>query len=202
MAVCWKYALDYKAEDNDLLARKKLALSALNKIGTMIGSISRTNEHISTVCDLAQVINCAVNETLPYAREKGVRLSCNVNDAVVVTDAQKIDRVIVNIINNAIEARGTKKIHLRMVAAEPFIRIEAFDNGDGIDSDKITKIFDHGFTSGKSGGSGFGLSFCKNAIEERGGKITAHSTKGVGTIFAVTLPLGQPNGSPDDSLWE
>jgi len=201
-ATFWRYVLQFNAEDESLAARKDLALKSLHKLGSLIASLNHPEKNTVTACDLAHVIDHALCETKPYAEQKGVRISHNFKSVTAVTDAQKINRVIVNILNNAIEAKGTNKIHLQMFLSDPFVRIEAFDNGDGIEAGSITKIFDRGFTSGKSGGSGLGLAFCRRTIEENGGRIAAHSTMGVGTIFAVTLPVRKIQGSPDDSLWE
>ncbi|MBI4211397.1 MAG: HAMP domain-containing histidine kinase [Deltaproteobacteria bacterium] len=63
------------------------------------------------------------------------------------------------------------------------------DTGPGILEEDIPKIFRADFTKGKKHGTGFGLAFCKQAIEAHGGKIQVKSKIGTGTTFTIVLPI-------------
>jgi two-component system sensor histidine kinase AtoS len=63
------------------------------------------------------------------------------------------------------------------------------DNGKGISSEGLPKIFDPFFTMGKRGGTGLGLAICRNIIEAHGGSIRAESQVGVGTTMSIWLPF-------------
>jgi signal transduction histidine kinase len=65
------------------------------------------------------------------------------------------------------------------------------DNGLGIDSDQLPKIFDMFYrASVNSTGSGLGLYIARETIKKLNGKITAESTPGVGTRFILEIPIG------------
>ncbi len=64
------------------------------------------------------------------------------------------------------------------------------DNGSGIDTDLVKKIFNAGFTMRRGKGNGFGLAIAKKVIEAHGGNIWAESPgKGQGTSFYIRLPI-------------
>ena len=67
------------------------------------------------------------------------------------------------------------------------------DNGPGIDSKTLEKIFSPFYTS-KESGTGLGLAISKKLVDSHGGSIEAKSTPGVGTEFVVTFPK-QPNAA-------
>jgi len=68
------------------------------------------------------------------------------------------------------------------------VYIEVEDNGKGIDEGLQTKIFVPNFTT-KSSGTGLGLAFVKQAVENAGGTVSFKSMMNVGTTFYLTFPL-------------
>lgn len=199
----------YKTDDEETKERKDSSLKAIEKICSMIASLAGKNAVQKTFCDASVVVENAVNEAKTYAREKGISVAFKRERANAYVNANGLNRVIINLINNAIEAGGTKNIHIRMISTDSLLRIETIDNGAGIHEHHITKIFEDGFTHGKVGGSGLGLAYCKRTVEENGGDLAVHSRRDVGTIFAINLPAqhalcpaGASHLSPDDSLWE
>jgi len=70
-----------------------------------------------------------------------------------------------------------------------FLRIDVCDNGIGIPKENLTRIFEHGFTTKKTG-HGFGLHSTALSANELSGSITAHSDgPGKGAVFTVELPF-------------
>ncbi len=67
------------------------------------------------------------------------------------------------------------------------VRIRVIDDGPGIDSEDLPRIFDPFFTR-REGGSGLGLSVAHRAIQAHGGALIASSTLGEGATFAIVLP--------------
>ena len=71
--------------------------------------------------------------------------------------------------------------------------VQVADNGVGIPSDEIDRIYDPFFTTKPPGkGTGLGLFTCYRTVQRHGGEINVDSQVGVGTSFNVILPLGQP----------
>lgn len=111
----------------------------------------------------------------------------------ILCDADKLEQVFINILNNSIEAMGTKKvIYLSTVQVDDQITIHISDNGSGIPDEFIFKAFDPFFTTKKIGrGSGLGLSICFSIIERHQGTIELQKNKDGGTIVIINLPISK-----------
>lgn len=98
---------------------------------------------------------------------------------------------ISNLINNSIESWSTGELIVRIdvVLDGHSLRISVADNGRGIPSEVLPRLFVRGFSFGKRYGSGLGLSALKSAIDSAGGSISIDSTVGVGTKIAIRLPI-------------
>jgi signal transduction histidine kinase len=112
-------------------------------------------------------------------------------------DLVKIHEVFLNILQNAIEAIGDGGIiRLSSWQDESKIHVQISDNGKGIPSDQIFKIFTPFFTT-KEEGSGLGLAFAQRIVKDHGGNIAVTSAEGKGATFLVTLPLvREPSEAP------
>jgi signal transduction histidine kinase len=127
---------------------------------------------------------------------------------IVAVDKHKALQILVNLLSNAKYAcdagRATeKRVVVRLKAGdEGRVRIEVADNGVGIASDNLTRIFSQGYTTRK-GGHGFGLHTSALAAGELGGALTVHSEGlGQGATFTLELPVTPPVASvpsADDS---
>jgi signal transduction histidine kinase len=112
----------------------------------------------------------------------------------VRVDPEKMRRVLVNLVGNALDAlEGSKTAEPRLDVAmgenlagtEVWIRLR--DNGPGIPPERLEKIFTPFYTS-KSNGTGLGLALSKKVVEAHGGTIGAKSEPGSGTEVTVVLP--------------
>lgn len=105
----------------------------------------------------------------------------------------KINQVILNVVNNAIDAiEGKGTITISTSTIENCCTVKVEDTGVGISEQSLSKIFDPFYTTKDVGkGVGLGLSIVYGIIEEHNGKIVAKSTLGVGTTFSITLPQKQ-----------
>ncbi|RXK84659.1 hybrid sensor histidine kinase/response regulator [Chlorobaculum sp. 24CR] len=100
--------------------------------------------------------------------------------------------VLYNLLVNALQilhAEPDGRIDITLQRGELFNRILIRDNGPGISSENISKIFDPFFTSGKKGGTGLGLAFCRRVMHSFKGQITCESEEGRFTEFTLEFPV-------------
>jgi signal transduction histidine kinase/ligand-binding sensor domain-containing protein len=116
-------------------------------------------------------------------------------DGLIEIEKSKLLQILVNFIQNAKQAcaesaRPDKRIVLRLRQPAPGkIQIEVIDNGVGIPAENMTRIFNHGFTTRKTG-HGFGLHSSANAAKAIGANLTVRSDgEGQGATFALELTL-------------
>ncbi|MFN0158621.1 MAG: ATP-binding protein [Bacteroidota bacterium] len=105
-------------------------------------------------------------------------------------DQDQIQQVLLNLVNNAAEARSDATITLSTEynLIEHAILLQVKDNGPGIDEDVRNRLFTEKITT-KVDGHGYGLRICKQIIEHHGGTIHVRSRKGDGTTFLMHFPV-------------
>ncbi len=107
------------------------------------------------------------------------------------SDAPLLRQVILNLLNNAIQATGvdgTVTVITR-VTDDRQVMVQVNDTGSGIPKEHLAQIFDPFFTTKPQGkGTGLGLSICHSIIERLGGKISVTSVPGQGSSFTIKLP--------------
>jgi signal transduction histidine kinase len=111
----------------------------------------------------------------------------------VWADANQLQQVLVNLVNNAkqamAEVEGERRLHVCVDRAGPErVRIQVEDTGPGIPAEVIARIFDP-FVTTKSDGTGIGLSISYGIIREHAGTLTAESAPGRGARFIIELPI-------------
>lgn len=112
-------------------------------------------------------------------------------DLMILGDKDQLLRTFNNLLKNAIEATEGKEeglVGIKINNDSQYVFIEVGDNGKGIDKNLEHKIFAPNFTT-KSSGTGLGLAFVKQAIENAGGTIDFKSSTNVGTTFYISFPL-------------
>ncbi len=144
--------------------------------------------------EIAPLLNKIISE-LP--RPPRITMHTNLVNAHLTLDKQKIQRVIENLIRNAIDAIPNKgDIYISTDIQSDGILISVKDTGGGIPKDVMNRLFQP-FVTTKEKGTGLGLLYCKNAVEAHGGKISVRTAKGKGTTFDISLPLEY---SPDKEI--
>jgi PAS domain S-box-containing protein len=131
------------------------------------------------------------------AREKGLELSVEVTSPLhAVVDPHYFERVLRNLINNAIKftSTGFVRIQLGRSYNRDGAEIKIMDSGIGISDDFLPHIFEE-FYQESDGlarnfeGTGLGLRIAKRLLDAMGGTLAVESTKGKGTCFTISLPL-------------
>jgi two-component system nitrogen regulation sensor histidine kinase GlnL len=123
----------------------------------------------------------------------------------VLADALHLERICVNLIDNALQAMpagGDLSIRVQAppaatTAAEQQILIQVGDTGPGIPDDIRRRVFDPYFTT-KLNGTGLGLAICRRLVTVNRGAISVESFPGTGTIFTVTLPASRTAELPNN----
>lgn len=111
---------------------------------------------------------------------------------MVKGDPQKLHRVVVNLVNNALVHGGADaEIHVGLNQSR--VTIEVKDNGIGMSPEVTEHVFERFYRSDTSrsratGGSGLGLAIVKSIVEAHQGTVSVESEPGVGTTFTVSLP--------------
>ncbi|MEA4963412.1 sensor histidine kinase [Lutispora sp.] len=119
----------------------------------------------------------------------------NTDQAMILGDTDRIEQIIRNLLQNAINATGNGKIIVRVEDSPHSIILTVKDNGIGISSDDLPHIWDR-FYQNKSQrnaakakrGSGLGLVIVKQLVLLHNGKIEVESQPGIGTTFCVYFP--------------
>ncbi len=117
------------------------------------------------------------------------------DQAVILGDADRLQQMLVNLINNAIQytpAGGHVDLSLECKGHQAQITVS--DTGQGIEPEDLPHIYDRFYRTDKArsravGGTGLGLSIVKWVVDAHGGEIDVESELGKGTTFRVRLPL-------------
>ena len=145
--------------------------------------------------DLAQV----AAEIADLARQKaafaGVALEVTAEAGLprVVLSVSELQQILLNLINNAIDAvsgcgRADGKVTVGLARAGEAVVLSVADNGPGIAPEAAGRLFEPFFTTKRAGaGTGLGLSICRGLVAKLGGEIRVDSAPGRGATFVVTL---------------
>ena len=132
-------------------------------------------------------------ESMIVKKDLDVEADFEEDEMLVKADADAIERVVINLIHNAIKFSPEKgKINLRTFRVKNTVLVSVQDNGVGIDEDEIDLIWERFYKSDKSrskdkSGTGLGLAIIKNIINEHRQEIWVESEIGKGTKFTFSL---------------
>ena len=163
-------------------------ISYINKIVADLQDFSRPIAPKLEETDLERIIHYTI-ATLNIPENIKVTHSIMKNFPKIQTDQTYIQRVLINLINNAIQAMPNGgKLTISAAAKDEKTIITVQDTGEGIPDSVRSKIFTPLVTT-KAKGQGFGLSVVKRFTEAMGGTVTFESESGKGTKFIIKLPL-------------
>ena len=148
--------------------------------------------------DLSGVVNAVVEVLKPAAEAKEIEISV-VLDApreVIAGDPDRLQQIVWNLVYNAIKFTPAEgRIEVRLLRADPHVRITVSDTGRGISPEAVECLFESFYQADSSstrrhGGLGLGLSLVRHLVELHGGTVSAESPgEGQGATFTVNLPL-------------
>ena len=139
-------------------------------------------------------ISDIIESTQPIANNSGITIYFTPSrDIKVTADPMQLERVIKNLISNAISHSNTKdRIDIKTGEIPGFITISVIDYGQGIPPKEIKLIFNKYYSAAKKFrkiGTGLGLYLSQQIVKSHGGEITVQSEEGVQTEFCIKLPL-------------
>ncbi len=191
------FALPEEAkEDLQLVERNANNLSNLvNEIldlSRMEAGMISLNE---SIFDLCLLVNQVMESFKIRAEHLRLSLHSQCNESLLIrADQEKVRKIIMNLVSNAIkfsESGGTITVIINHTTQG--LELSVVDTGKGIDSSDVPFVFDRFFQSSNpsdqiSGGTGIGLSLCKEIAELHGGAMSLKSTLGEGSEFILTIP--------------
>lgn len=194
---------EHSADEKRVLeASRDAAFRSLNLISDLLEFNTIQSGRLTlykTPADIVSLIKKAI-EQIEYktiSKEQSIRFTTDTDKRLVKIDAEKIQRVLANLLDNAIKfshVKGVIEVHLSGTAQEK-VTIEIKDYGVGIPDEIKDKLFDASFVSKKRSGTGnetsngLGLSICKQIVEAHAGSIRLHSVAGKGSTFSIELPV-------------
>jgi signal transduction histidine kinase len=147
--------------------------------------------------NIVELIASVVQSVSEYIREKGLKIDfySDLDEVLIACDREKVERIILNLISNAIKfSHPQTTINVSVNAKEDYVEIQVKDAGIGIGEDELHKIFKRFHKvdqsmSRNTEGTGIGLSLVKSFVELHGGSIQVESEPNQGSTFSVKLPF-------------
>lgn len=214
---CGVYSITKLLEEKETDTEKKILLTAIaqsakelldycNGILDFSKIESGTTPIVSKKFDLKTLIDRVVNMEKPAAMNKNILILVEYPTTIPTVfkgDPYRIQRILVNLISNAIKftQKGYVKVRVQFVEQNrkklTFIRFYIQDTGIGIPQEQQMAIYErfhrlNPSNQGKYKGLGLGLSIVKHLAHELNGEIDVKSEMDKGTIFVCTIPLPRP----------
>jgi signal transduction histidine kinase/HAMP domain-containing protein len=163
------------------------------KITSNLLNFSRKSNWTVTHMDINETIVNSISLVESTLKKKQIKLTTALPHhlPLLLGDSLKLMQVLVNLINNAIDAmEQSGQLDISASVEQNYVLIQVMDTGSGIKPEVLGKIFDPFYTTKPVGkGTGLGLSVCYGIIEEFGGTIQVESKVGAGTNVKVRLPV-------------
>ena len=173
-------------------------ISRINHIVTDLLQTARPHPPKVRKSDLNTTVEHAVMLGRQQGLAKGIEIALHKDPTLpeVEHDSDQIHQVLLNLLLNAqqaIDSQGKIEVNIEHRGATAVV--EVIDNGRGIAPEHLPNIFRPFYTT-KGDGTGLGLSLTRRIVEDHQGRIDVTSALGVGTTFAVVLPLQRAVASP------
>jgi two-component system, sensor histidine kinase len=150
--------------------------------------------------NLPEMIDVLGRLWTPLAEQKGLRFTIDQEEGLsqtILSDPLRLKQILFNLISNAVKFTSEGEINFKILTQtrenKPWIRFEIHDNGIGVDSSQIDRLFSsfeqaESATTRRYGGTGLGLPISRQLARLMGGDVDVTSALGKGSIFSLTLP--------------
>ncbi len=160
------------------------------RISSQLKAFARKSSGKLEAVKIAQVVQSALDIVNPQLKHRHIRIHTQAIDGelLVMADPIQLEQVLINLINNAINAVDASdgEIHIKTEQQQEWIMIHVEDNGPGIRSENLDKIFNPFFTTRKSG-LGLGLSISARILDSMKGHLSASNPASSGARFSIAL---------------
>ena len=172
---------------------------------------ARTLDLVPAPIDILRCIKDAIRQVFPSIRKKNIEMRVMLPQKLpkILADADATFQVLIHLLNNAIGATpegGLIKISISLTASDRsgFLTLQVMDEGEGIPSGDLGRIFSVSYPAEESpiqgiGSDGIGLSIASSLVEAMSGRIWVDSQPGFGTTFSILLPFSTQNPAISDS---
>ncbi|MBL0160089.1 MAG: hypothetical protein IPP47_23830 [Bryobacterales bacterium] len=180
---------------------------ALELAGYISTEVDRTNSLITRFLEFARPVrlrlaptdlnaltDSAIEQLVHQTPAAATRIHRNFDPGLPLleADGELLERVIFNLINNALQASPEgATVTVKTLAAQGNVELAVIDRGSGVKPEHREQIFNPFFTT-KPSGVGLGLAITAKIVDEHGGRISLDSEPGRGSTFVVSLPLAPP----------
>ncbi len=182
-------------------------METLNSVLDLARLDSGRMEFMMESLPVANAVTEIVRLMQPMAKERNIQLTASIanSNAEANVDPAALNRVLTNLVGNAIKftEKGTVSVETSASPLSIFLRVR--DTGVGIDEEFLPRLFDE-FEQESTGigrsheGSGLGLTITQQLVERLSGVITVESQKGVGSVFTVCLPRTVTNAARKETM--
>jgi signal transduction histidine kinase len=154
----------------------------------------RTLELHRQTTDLVELVQRIVAEQAQTTAQNGVLFESAEPRLRAVVDRVRVERVVANLVSNAIKySPGGSDVRVELAAEAGWAVLRVQDQGVGIPAADLPRVFEQfhraANVAGRIGGTGLGLAGARHIVEQHGGSIALESQEGVGTTVTVRLPL-------------
>lgn len=162
-------------------------------------TLSRLESHqmtiVSAPVDIKELILATTDGFRMQAMDKGLKISADIPDGLpkVSGDKDRIEQVVVNLLDNAIKYTPTGgRVRVAACAKNKAVQVDITDTGIGIPAEDMPRIFERFYRVDKArsrelGGTGLGLAIVKHIINAHNGKLNVESKPGKGSTFSFSL---------------
>ena len=207
-------ALDQQARDRALrgiVENIKTSVGAMEELFNALLDISRLDAGVlqpePSHFSLNVLTERLANDFGPDAGAKGLELHITHCDIVVYSDATLLERILRNLVANAIRYTDEGEVRLQCRQQDGRVHIDVIDTGVGIPAQRQREIFNEFHQLGnperdRTQGLGLGLAIVDRIARLLGHEINLESTPSQGSRFSVTVPAGEAGHVPaDDAPW-
>jgi signal transduction histidine kinase len=182
----------YKASFDKVLEKIETSVKRARRITHQLLADVGKNEPVLAQIDMQALVNETVQLIRRDADSKKIRVNieANRNQRALWADPNQIRQVLINLLNNAIQASDEGgEIIVRLQSTDQGASIDVIDSGIGIPKENVDRIFEPFFSTKAPGkGTGLGLFVSRDIIEKCGGRLTVESQLGKGACFTIQIP--------------
>ncbi len=195
---------DHSSDLDPTLARStELMVSELDRFETLLNDLLEISRHDAGVAelsvdavDLRATVRSALSNVGHLAEDAGVDLQVDLppHEVIAEVDTRRVERILRNLIANAIDHAEHKPVEIRMVADEDTVAVTVRDHGVGLRPGEEKLVFSRFWRADpsrvrRSGGTGLGLAISIEDARLHQGRLEAWGEPGEGSCFRLTLPL-------------